>query len=974
VSLGLDGQGNSIPWEDVFGIDGLTIRYMAFEIGINWTTTPIPLPEIGIAASIELPVVLADLIGMDEGVPVSFAMKISTTSFCLSIQIGDEPEDDALPENLPRAISLLEGEMYANYAELTVAPLGCSIATYEIDPGVKIGFYGHLFGVDIRVKVNLAIAELEMQVLADIGAFDLGPLHFDRTYLDLLVSGTDPLNSHLYLFAGMALDLPAGRTMIDIDIIFEFNGPNGPRFLIDGNIDRLVVVPDLVEVRQATVQAFVEPASLRLYMNVTGDVKLLGANVKGAFRLDVDESGLYEVRADLNANINWGTVGVEGSFNFAYQRGGFPNLRFAGVVAVAGQKLAQATGQLDEYGFTLNARADIANVFRGELVGQIVFCNPGGARNITIPNRDGVMVTAQPGDFYFSASASIDFGIASGSGTLKVGQSAISTQQPTLAPCPTYAVLPTRDLNVDAIAAASRNSLPGASTTVSPSTTRVATTVGALSTTIAPATTSTVARATTTTIAPATTSTVARATTTTVAPATTTTVAQAPAVQRELTAAELATLVARQANAAEASAAPTTVVTATTVPVTIPESQSTLFKSVSVPRVSFAAIRANGQLNLAPITGAVDFVGDIDSTGNLAAKVKGNLTMGGMGNAALDAAIVFQKGGDWSMNLNFVGNLASNLATVNFNGVIGQTTTVIPAAAAQPARSVRTCVIPGRSFDRCPAMFRIAADFPAIAATPEQRIKNGMRYRFTGVARLNVPGVDTSGNFSFSNYPEDAGVRATAGLVAGPSFARMNGSLTVSIDPTGRGFLAWGNGSAAISGIANAYANFEVTNLWPRWNYAPEPRSVCSEASSVNLNGTVYCTRAPAFAFASWFNIFGLSFSMGGNFDSNGAFRFAALSPAGGGVATKTVYLGCWWGNLYAVVNYQVQIVVQSGQPNIDISGFGSLLLKHHSWWPGEYSERQIASATFRGTVNPTTLKIRMAIDFIIRTTINIDL
>jgi hypothetical protein len=745
----------------------------------------------------------------------------------------------------------------------------------------------------------------------------------------------------------MVFELPSGRTNVDLDIIFEFDGPNGPRFLVDGNVKNMAIVPGLVEIRQATIQAFVEPASLRLYMNMEGDVNLLGANIKGAFRFDVDESGVYELSASLNANVNWDVVGVDGRFDFLYRRGGFPSMNFAGTVNVAGQKMLQASGRLDEYNFTLSARADVGNIFKGELIGQIVFCNPGGSQNILIPNRDGVMVTAQPGDFYFSASAALDFGIASGTGALKVGQSAVSTQQPQLTACPTYSPLPNRTLNVEAIAAASRSSIPGASTT----------TTGLATTTTARAATTSVAPVTT--VAPSSTRVVAAAVTT-IAPSTTV----APVVtQRDLSAQEIASLVSRQANAAEASNAPATSTTVATTPVSLPVVQSTKFAAPRVPRVSFAKINANGQLALTPISGAVNFNGDIDSTGRLVARITGTLAMGALANAAIDAGISIAPNGDWTMNANFVGKVAGDLATVNFTGAISEQHTFVPAQPARAASTYRACNF------FCPVV-TIAAR-PAI---PESYTSNGVRYRFTGAAAIVVPGVNTNGNFTFSNYPEDSGLRATANLVAGPDFARVTGSLSIAMDAEGKGFLATGNGSAAISGISNAYAQFHVLNVTPRFMDPRYPQTVCSDQAKIQIGTTAYCPVTKEFAFSTWFGIFGLSFALNGKVNTNGTFRFEANSPAGGGIATKTLYLGCWWGNLYLDINYRVGVIVQSGQPNLAVNGSGGLKLRHYSWWPGSYSDRTIASANFRGTVNPTSLIADINVNFVINVRMSVAL
>ena len=165
---------------------------------------------------------------------------------------------------------------------------------------------------------------------------------------------------------------------------------------------------------RSRIQGLITISPFAIFMNLEGDVNLLGQKVTGSFRLDVDSSGLREISASLKADINLaGVVRFNGNFAFSYLKGGFPSMDFAGKMIIGGRELASASGHLDQYYFSISAAVDLG-IFKGQIDGKVVFCNKDGS--IKIPNRDNKQVTAAGGDYYFGASAAIDLGIVNANG------------------------------------------------------------------------------------------------------------------------------------------------------------------------------------------------------------------------------------------------------------------------------------------------------------------------------------------------------------------------------------------------------------------------------------------------------------------------------------------------------------------------------------------------------------------------------
>lgn len=1000
VSIGLDQDGNSVPWQNVFGIDGLTINFAAFSIGINFASTPIPTPEIGMAVSFQLPRAIRDLVGMEDGIDIEGAFFFSTTrGVCLVVSVGREPAVGDTARTLPKAINMFDGNLVGNYMGLKFAPIGCTIAEKKYDPGISVGFSAAIMGISFTALAKIDIDDLEFQVYANFDAFTIGGLRMKQTYLDLLASGTRPLDSRIIFTGGFALDLPAGTTNIDLTVVAKLG--TEPVFAIDGRVDNLVIVPGILEVRRVRVQGLVKPTQLQLFVNLEGDVLLLGAQLNGAFRLDIDSSGVREVSARLNADVRLANnaIGVRGNFDFAYLRGGFPSLRFMGVLSVADRQLVAAEGSFDQYSFSVRARLDLGTVFNGQVEGKVVFCNPDGS--IKVQNRAGQPVTGASGDFYFGATANVNVGVATASGAIRLGRSS-NTDQAVRENCPVMApTVATRNADQvlgDATGSALRCA-PGLSTT---STVAPPTSPGQTTTTLAPCPSTTVAGSGTTTTTPrAATTTTVRAATTTVRAAGQSltwfgaTPPEAPPVPSNTPGSVVwatAPLLGTLTMTAPAGLVFTEVVFASygnpvgsgsswqigscNAAVTrqkISETfvglgtgsigvNDTVFgepcpavgdkrlvvglrvglptaANIPVVRAVWGTIDINAGLNLGPLRGSARLNGSFDTLGNINLAAAGTLNIEPLANVNLTGSYIRAASGNYLANFAFSATVAG-LATANFTGFI----------------------------------------------------YNGV-YEFTGNGTLNLgPMVRSGGTFRLSNVPGREGLRAFLTFEAGDPRTVYLGSSGEIVYSGSWWYGAFGAGVQTPIGVA--WAGLKLGNIRPQpravigtpryvrgnpllsTSYTIDYRTDYYSCERIGLPNRVVPVAGDVFCVVPWgaavdveasLTVFGQNFGLFGNVSGN-RFKFTALAPAwfdaagaDRGETWRMNSLGRWrvfW-FFFRDVNVEVwwggQLTVQNGYPGEPFISFNGNVRVLVQW----YWETVVRGA-ISGSFNPTRLRGRV--------------
>jgi hypothetical protein len=202
LSLGFDLSGvcgsSSCPWQNAFGIPGLSVDEVAGRVGLDFTTE-IPTPTLSIAVkNLVLPANWATAIGMVPGAQVSLSLNLDVTQPILTVQINGTNDNPvaltplAISSNDPNVVNSLD----VNTAQLLFAPLGGTDATgVTLTPGVGLVFDGLIGGINVHVDASVGIAPPSLAADISIGNFSVGTLILGDTSLHLSVT-TDGFDFH----------------------------------------------------------------------------------------------------------------------------------------------------------------------------------------------------------------------------------------------------------------------------------------------------------------------------------------------------------------------------------------------------------------------------------------------------------------------------------------------------------------------------------------------------------------------------------------------------------------------------------------------------------------------------------------------------------------------------------------------------------------------------------------------------------
>ncbi|MDO8187748.1 hypothetical protein Q7L71_19250 [Conexibacter sp. CPCC 205706] len=208
--------------ENAFGQQGLDVHRLLVSASVGVDTS------FGIAADATLPDGWSDSLGMPKRTPAKVAFSVSQTNACLELEVGQLPAVLGGPGN-PQPILKL-GPLAANWAQIVVAPTGCTIGNpapgkpgYKIDPGFALGFDGQVGPTPVTFAAAMrkhGTADFAVRGTVRVGAFDAGPVSFRRTALDLDID-TGGANRHIDVAFSGGLD--AGESTIDVEGRFNAN-------------------------------------------------------------------------------------------------------------------------------------------------------------------------------------------------------------------------------------------------------------------------------------------------------------------------------------------------------------------------------------------------------------------------------------------------------------------------------------------------------------------------------------------------------------------------------------------------------------------------------------------------------------------------------------------------------------------------------------------------------------------------------
>ncbi|MEY2628158.1 MAG: hypothetical protein RJB08_1917, partial [Actinomycetota bacterium] len=416
LSLGTDVvTGKPYFWTNAFGISGLTLSDAAIQVGINFATTPIPLPTLGLAATAQLPDSWKKPLGMEAGVAVRLMANIDVTKPCFQFKAGTLGADGkTITNGTAKVVNIGSGVLTSTFMDLIIAPLGCQIGNQLLEPGVSVGFSGTVLGTPVDVRAKIGTSPFSLDASLAIGAFKAGGVQVDETKLGIKISPTESFVS----FAG---GITIGNTKVNVNGNIGYNVTDGPWVDLTGSIDNLSIVPGFLEIKTAAVTVNLRPKNGFANIKASGDFTFLGDKTKVDFAMTMANYKLQSLNATIQATRTIASiVKIDGQFSIAYTDGQFPTLSFNAKGSVGGYDFGQVTGTVDKNQVKITGTISVSSVFSAQLTGQVVWQAGSG---ITIVNRDGATVTAAAGDFRVAAdNISINLGGFAASGSVAVGR------------------------------------------------------------------------------------------------------------------------------------------------------------------------------------------------------------------------------------------------------------------------------------------------------------------------------------------------------------------------------------------------------------------------------------------------------------------------------------------------------------------------------------------------------------------------
>jgi hypothetical protein len=191
-SLTLDFNVGSV--QNAFGVNGFDVQDFGGSIGVIPDNPSLQL----YADNIVLPGSWAQSIGMVQGSQVSFNVNISVTAPALMVSIqppAGQPGQPALEPlsvdpNLSPAVvqSFTVGDALFELAPFGGTDPGTGAV---LMPGVSVIFDAKIAGVPVHVDATVDLAALSVNAYVSVGAFQVGPVQVQSTYLYLNLSPTE---------------------------------------------------------------------------------------------------------------------------------------------------------------------------------------------------------------------------------------------------------------------------------------------------------------------------------------------------------------------------------------------------------------------------------------------------------------------------------------------------------------------------------------------------------------------------------------------------------------------------------------------------------------------------------------------------------------------------------------------------------------------------------------------------------------
>jgi hypothetical protein len=391
-------------WNNAFGLPGINLQAFAIQVGIELATSPIPLPSLGLAANLVITGPLASNLGIVSGTSIFALLNLSATSPCMDVQIG-RPGG-------PTAINIGGGLITASYADLVLAPDGCTVGTYVVQPGFALDFQGAFFGVPLSVSALISIDPTYAPAIDFTGTMSVGAFNIQNfiNFSGATVTISFTPVSFSCAFSGTATIL--GVTVMMAGSAAENSDAGTSSMSLTASISSFSVYGFTLQNVSFSAQYDESPGHVDFTLSATGSMSVLGNSLSVNQMTFTFSNGIVNtIYVDVSANIGVsGVLGISGDFTLSASTSSRTFLLTAtGQVTMGGFSMVIAACPnnqpgltISNSGFNLCAATFTEGFFTATISGSMYWSAP--SPGTTINNASGQVVQAQANDFNFSAT------------------------------------------------------------------------------------------------------------------------------------------------------------------------------------------------------------------------------------------------------------------------------------------------------------------------------------------------------------------------------------------------------------------------------------------------------------------------------------------------------------------------------------------------------------------------------------------
>ena len=410
-SISAQGVDGTSIWDNAFGLEGLDLTAFAISLSVELATTPLPLPGLGLAGTFTLggsSAGLWDFLGVKPGASLTAVVDLQASSPCMELQIGSSTSSTT-------AINLLNlGVVTATYGELVIAPDGCQVGIYTVDPGINLVFEGAFLGTSVSVQADVGVgASPTISATLDIGTFTAGPVTFDSVTACVAAGVASTVAPCSDIQTGTTAVFGFSGALSVLDTSVQLSGAvTATAMTLSGSLDNLTY--EGFGISTLTFAGTYESSPLSFSLTEAGQFDIFGQALDetAAFSYANGQIDTMSFSIDLPSGLTiTDGVSLTGTMSFYAS-------------SITQEVEVEATGSLEISGFSLvisscadgapgltisttgvslcSATMTISGLMTATVSGQLWWGTPPSGSQIT-DAVTGVVSSASQGDFSFSA-------------------------------------------------------------------------------------------------------------------------------------------------------------------------------------------------------------------------------------------------------------------------------------------------------------------------------------------------------------------------------------------------------------------------------------------------------------------------------------------------------------------------------------------------------------------------------------------